>query len=230
VLKLELQKILTTSPDVIQFAKDRKYEAAWIISACDDRPTQLDIKNYLAKEKFELLIVEYIWNSTDDDKRFVLTLFQDQNCQLQDKQKFIEVCLKLFYTSLKFGDFIDEIDKKIIGRPYLLQHPFDEVNIGVFNHWLSIGPINLWRIGDDYNFEKTMKKIQSKSEVYRSNLNYQGLLFRFNIKNEQTGPSFGIKTPCCIKKNDYWEVDKKKINYWMKLFLGLNCHARTPRG
>jgi len=38
MLKDKLSTIITSKPDVIQFAKDRKYEEAWIIPIKSVRP------------------------------------------------------------------------------------------------------------------------------------------------------------------------------------------------
>ena len=47
-----LTENITSAPEVIQFAKDRKYEEAWIISIKDKKPTTAQIENYLLKEPF----------------------------------------------------------------------------------------------------------------------------------------------------------------------------------
>jgi len=146
MLKNTLSKIIISRPDTIQFAKDRKYEESLIIPRSSVKPTDEDIDDYIQKEQFELLIVEYIWNSTDDDSRFVLTVFFDKKCKLPDNKKFISICFDLFYSDTNFSEIIDSIDNKIIGKPYLFLYPVESVNISVFNHWLSVGPVELWKL------------------------------------------------------------------------------------
>ncbi len=68
---------LRNLPDTLQFAKDRKYEESWIISHNESPPSNKRIASYLDQNNYNLIIVEYIWNSKDDDKRFVLTVFLD---------------------------------------------------------------------------------------------------------------------------------------------------------
>ncbi len=97
----------------------------------------------------------------------------------------------------------------------------DSINLSVFNHWLSVGPVELWEKGNSYNLEEIQAKIKSRPEIEITSLNYQGLLFRFNIKGALNGPFYGIKTPCCNKVGDEWIIDYKKTNYWIKLMLGL---------
>ncbi|KKP87041.1 MAG: hypothetical protein UR89_C0008G0013 [Candidatus Roizmanbacteria bacterium GW2011_GWA2_35_8] len=217
MLKDKLSKIITLKPDIMQFAKDRKYEESWILPIENLKPTDEIIDNYLSKEKFETLIVEYIWNSKDDNNRFVLTLFLDKKCQLQNPKEFVEICLNLFYNYQNFYNFIDTIDLQIIGKNYLLLNPVDSINIGVFNHWLSVRPVELWSRGEEYNFDNVKSKIHAWPEIEKTNLNYQGLLFRFNVNGNVNGPYYGIKTPCCNKQESFWIVNYEKVDYWIKL-------------
>ena len=101
MLKDKLTKFINSKPEVIQFAKDRKFEESWIIPLSDSKPTGKNIDNYLNIDKFELLIMEYIWNFKDNDNRFVLTLFLDKKCQLQDNKKFINTCLNLKFVTIE---------------------------------------------------------------------------------------------------------------------------------
>ncbi len=87
-LEETLAHFITTPPDIVQFTKDKKYEEAWIIKSAAARPSIDDCRKYLDKEKFEVLIVEYVWNSDDDEKRFVLTLFQDKRVKMRDPAEF----------------------------------------------------------------------------------------------------------------------------------------------
>lgn len=220
-LRLELSQIITSKPDSIQFAKDRKFEEAWIIPLNQSRPSSEEVADYLHKDKFKTLIVEYVWRSDDDDNRFVLTLFLDDKCQLKNHEEFMKICLDLFYEYPGFENFIKTINDKIIGKDYLLNEPVDSVNMSVFNHWLSVGPVDLWNKGETYDFEKIKSKILSRPDIERSSLNYQGLFFRFNVSGNLNGPYYGIKTPCCNKVGKHWVTDYKKVNYWIKLMLGL---------
>ena len=219
-LKQKLFEEVTIKPDVLQFAKDRKYEESWIIPISKSRPDTETIDTYLIKEKYNTLIVEYIWNSEDDDHRFVLTLFLDKNCQLQDPKKFIDVCLDNFFDYRDMNSFIQNIDAQIIGKEYLFTDTIDSVNISVFNHWLSVGPTELWKKDDMYDFEIVKSKIYARPEIEKTPLNYQGLLFRFNVDGSAHGPYYGIKTPCYNKMGREWTIDFEKIDYWMRLMLG----------
>jgi hypothetical protein len=214
-----LSQNITSPPDTIQFTKDRKFEEAWILPLSPNKRTQKEIEQYLTREPFTLIIVEYIWNSNNDDQRFVLTLFLDDKCQLKDPAEFINICLNLFYSHPKLQQLLDILDTKVIGHPYLFQFPAEAVNMGIFNHWLSVGPVDLWQKGDKYDPGTIAGKIQARPEIASSKLNYQGLFFRFNLSNSQSGPFYGLKTPCCTKQGNYWVVDFAKVNYWIKTII-----------
>lgn len=218
-IKETLSKIITSKPEVIQFTKDRKFENAWITPLSMPRPSSEEINKYLMRERFETLIVEYIWNQDDDDNRFVLTIFLDSKCLLHDPSKFIEISLDNFYQYSNFKTLLNNFDNLVIGHQYLFKYQPEAVNISIFNHWLSVGPIDLWKAGEMYDKKVIDDKINSRAEILKSKLNYQGLFFRFNVNGRQDGPYYGIKTPCCNKKGDGWSVDFQKIDYWIKAMI-----------
>lgn len=214
-----LAESIISKPDIIQFAKDRKYEEAWIIPLSGGRPSQQQIADYLAKGDYQLLIVEYIWNSQIDNQRFVLTVFLDQKCQLQDHRVFVNICLEMFFDYKDFLSFIEKFDQRIIGRSYLLRNLPEMANMGIFNYWLSVGPVDLWNKGEKLDLDKIRQKIEARQNIKKSKLNYQGLLFRFNVSQLEDGPSYGLKTPCCKKIGDEWAVDYELVNGWMERII-----------
>jgi len=215
-----LSKHIITKPDIIQFTKDRKYEEAWIIPFSSPHPTVEEIKTYL-KDTFTTIIVEYIWNSKDDKNRFVITIFLDTKCRLQDPFQFIQFSLDNLYHYKNFNSLVQNFDTSVIGHEYLLRNKIDSINISVFNHWLSVGPEELWKKGQEYNIDEIKTKIQKRKEIERTKLNYQGLLFRFNVNGTYSGPYYGIKTPCCQKIGEEWVVDFGLIDYWMGTMLSV---------
>jgi len=219
MIKNKLTQIITTRPDVIQFAKDRKYEQAWIIPLSKTPPNKKVVDKYLNSEKFKTIIVEYIWNSKNDDNRFVLTIFLDETCTLKSPRKFIDISFANFYSYQNLEKLINTLDKEVIGHQYLLSNPVESIDISVFNYWLSEKPVELWKPGNKVNYHEIKMKIKSRTNIYRTKLNYQGLLFRFNISGNYNGPYYGIKTPCCNKIGNEWIVDFEKIEYWIKLML-----------
>jgi hypothetical protein len=216
-----LSTSIKTAPEVIQFAKDRKFEESWVIPRDADRPTQLAIDTYLHKEPFKTIIVEYIWNADDDDSRFVLTVFLDETCELKDPKAFIRIALDAYYAYVDFSTLLHMLDFNVIGKEYLGSAPVESVNISIFNHWMSVGPEELWKMGDVYDKETVVQKIHGRSEIETSDLNYQGLFFRCNVHGTYPGPYYGIKTPCCVKTGSVWHVDYQKIDQWMRRMLGL---------
>ena len=219
MFKKILSEKITSNPDTLQFAKDRRYEEAWIIRKTPPLPEEKAIQSYLSQEKFETLIAEFIWNSQDDDHRFVLTLFQDRQCRLKDPFSFPGLCLDLFQNYPGFEKFIQRLNQKLIGWSYLFSTPIESIDLGIFNHWLSVGPLELWREGGTYQNKMIRKKIRSRPEIEKSELNYQGLLFRFNVSGKVGGPCYGIKTPCCKKEGSGWMIDYPKLDHWVRLML-----------
>jgi hypothetical protein len=227
-LKEKLAHFITTPPDVVQFAKDRKYEEAWIIKSSAVRPSPEECTKYIHKEKFKVLILEYVWNSGDDDNRFVLTLYQDERVKMRDPEEFLKTSLDLFYEKPDFLTLMNTLDAEVIGKRYLLQSPVDRVSIGIFNYWFSTGPIDLWKPGDKYNEDAIREKIAARPEIQKTHLNFQGLFFGFNGDGKYKGPYYGLKTPCCKKEGDYWIVDFPTTFRWMKFMLSDGgAHAAT---
>lgn len=217
LLQERLSKLITTPPDVIQFAKDRKYEQAWILNQSSRKPSLREQRSYVDREKFDVLIVEYVWNSKDDSKRFVLTFFQDKTTKMRDPKEFVSFCLNLFYAKPRFMTLVHRMDTGIVGKPYLFRQPADDASIGVFNYWFSVGPVPLWKRGERLNREDIRKRLRSRPEVEKSELNYQALLFRFNTDGRYDGPYYGFKTPCCNKRGNVWAVDYPTVDRWMNI-------------
>jgi hypothetical protein len=222
-LKEKLAQSITTPPDVVQFAKEKKYEEAWIIKSSAARPSPEECKKYVEKETFKVLIVEYVWNSEEDDKRFVLTLFQDQRVKMRNPEQFVKTAIDLFYKEPDFLTLMNTLDREVIGKPYLLQSPIDAVSIGIFNYWFSTGPIDpLWKAGDKYSEDTIQEKIIARPDIQKTRLNFQGLFFKFNVDGRYDGPYYGIKTPCCKKDGNFWVVDFPTTFRWMRFMLSVS--------
>jgi len=213
-----LSQHITSYPDTIQFAKDSKYEEAWIIKRRGGRPSTEEINAYVS-DSYETLIVEYMWDSEESDKVFILTIFNDDHNDLVKGNKFIEKTLELFDSYKNFPTFITMYDQHLIGKQYLLRHPIDEINIGVFNHWLSVGPESLYLPKEIYSKDLITDKLIKRPDILYTTLNFQSLLFRINMSGDYTGPYYGFKTPISIKEGDTWNVDTKKMIFWIETFL-----------
>jgi hypothetical protein len=218
-LKEKLAPFITTAPDIVQFAKDRKFEEAWIIKRSASRPSDEDCRKYLQKENFQVLILEYVWNSGEDDRRFVLTLLQDKHVKMRDPEEFLKTSIDLFYKKLDFKSLMNALDSEVIGKEYLLQQPVDAVAIGIFNYWFSARPIDLWKAGENYNEEGIREKIAARPEIQETRLNFQALYFKFNADERYDGPYYGLKTPCCNKNGDFWVVNFPTTFRWMRFML-----------
>lgn len=205
-------------PELIQFAKDGKYEEAWIIRLDESRPSESVIKEYLDKDIYEKLIVEFIWNNELDEERYVLTVVQNEGCEEKDGYGFIVKCFDIFYEKLEFSELVTRIDQEIIGGEFLLKNPVQKVRLGVFNNWFSLGPIDIWSVGEDLDLdlEVISQKIKERPEIERSKLNYQGLAFIYNYDGSLPGPYHVLKTPCCHKVNDEWVVDIELVEKYLR--------------
>ena len=213
-----LSQHITSYPDIIQFAKDRKYEEAWVFRRKCGYPSTEEINAYV-NDSYKTLIVEYMWNSEESDKVFILTIFNDADNDLVKGKEFIEKTLELFDSYKNFSTFITVYDQHIIGKQYLLRQSIDEINIGVFNHWLSVAPESLYLPREIYSKDLITDKLLTRPDILSTNLNFQALLFRINVSGDYNGPHYGFKTPISIKKGDTWNVDTKKMIFWIETFL-----------
>ncbi len=177
----------------------------------------------MGKEKYEKLIVEYIWNPDQADKRYVLTIYQNDKCKVTDGFEFIDICLNLFDRKLGFVEHVQQLDTLIVGHEYLLNHSVQRVQLGVFNHWFSVGPIDLWGQGEELGKQQLLEKIDSRPEVKSSKLKYQALAFIFNFDKSLPGPYHVFKTPCCNKSDDGWRIDVELVWKTIKLL----CNSRN---
>ena len=77
-------------------------------------------------------------------------------------KKFIEISLSNFYQYTNFEALINDFNTKVVGHKYLLEEKVESINLSVFNHWLSVGPVDLWKAGDSYDSDLIRNKIKSR--------------------------------------------------------------------
>ncbi len=210
-------------PDKIQFAIDGKYENAWVIDINDPRPTEDQLQDYLIKEEFSELVVEYIWRSTDGENANVVTIGKNDNLLAKNSADFMKLTLDVFYDYGNFDDFVNYIDRKVIGFDFLFKAPLDAIRVGVLNHWFSVGPVDLWRRGEVFPTLDAIKtKVATNPRLSPTSLNYQAVAFIFNLDRKLRGPYHVIKTSAAKKTNSGWEVDYEKfytqMNNWFNVF------------
>lgn len=208
------------APTTIQFAKDRKFEEAWIVAAGGLLPSSSDIASYLAREPYRELIVEYIWHELEDARRFVLTVVFDGTMRISAPQQQMEESFRLVREYKDFSSFICQFDECFIGAPYLFRQSVDSVTIGIFNYWLSVGPIEVWKHGDSVEEDRIRAYVKNRPDIERSTKNYQGLFFRFNVDHTSNGPYYGIKTPCCKKQGSEWVISYPLLFHWLHAMVG----------
>ncbi len=210
-------------PDKIQFAIDGKYENAWVIDINDPRPTEDQLQDYLIKEEFSELVVEYIWRSADGENANVVTIGKNDNLLAKNSIDFMKLTLDVFYDYGNFDDFVNYIDRKVIGFDFLFKAPLDAIRVGVLNHWFSVGPVDLWRRGEAFPTLDAMKtKVATNPRLSPTSLNYQTVAFIFNLDRKLRGPYHVIKTSAAKKTNSGWEVDYERsytqMNNWFNVF------------
>lgn len=209
-------------PDKIQFALDGKYENAWTIDINDPRPTEEQLQDYLIKEEFSELVVEYIWRSSDGENANVVTIGKNDNLLAKNSIDFMKLSLNVFYDYGNFDDFVNYIDRKIIGFDFLFKTPLDAIRVGVLNHWFSVGPVDLWRRGEVLpTLESIQTKVATNPRLTPTSLNYQTIAFIFNLDRKLRGAYHVIKAPAAKKTEAGWEIDCEKsynlISNWVKL-------------
>src|SRR5690349_7399901 len=114
---------------------------------------------------------------------------------------------------------MDMLDAAVIGKRYLLQTAVDSCGLVIFTYWFSTIPIDLWKAGDAYQEDTIRERITGRPDIEKTRLNFQGLIFKFNVEGKHDGPYYALKTPCCKRDGDYWTVDFSKIFYWMRFML-----------
>ena len=214
-----LDSNISNSAGIIQFAKDGKYEEAMILSLNDERPSVEFIENYCSDPNYKQLIVEFVWNPDTDSERYVFTLVQDKNCAEQDRSIFVQTSLNIFYSKFNFKQLIQALDKMVVGAPLLLKSEIQRVRLGIFNHWFSTGPIEMWQKGEIFNENIVREKVSNRPDILQTKLNFQGLAFIFNFDGSESVPYHVLKTPTCFQDGDLWKVDVDLVLRTMKLLL-----------
>lgn len=218
-----MKNLITGKPDKIQFAKDGKYEEAWVIDINDPRPEDKDFQEYLDRETFNDLIVEFLWRSRDGENLNVITLMHNENLKASSHLDFMNLSLRTLHEYVNFEWFTRFINSEIIGFDFFLKAPLDIVRVGVMNHWFSVGPVDLWKKGDPIPDMETVKtKIAANPKLNPTVLNYQALAFLFNADKKLAGPFHVIKAPCAKLNGESWEMDYEKtqkyLTDWITIF------------
>lgn len=64
---------------------------------------------------------------------------------------------------------------------------------GIFNHWFSVGPVDLWKAGDQISERAIRERITVRPEVEKTNLAYEALLFKFQRQRKVRWPVLRVQ-------------------------------------
>ena len=92
-----------------------------------------------------------------------------------------------------FESIIEKIDEQIIGRRYLFKQDLDFIRVGIFNHWFSTGPVEIWKKGEPCVLTKKqiLDKLEGHENLLKTNLNFQSMAFAYSYDYESM--DFGVR-------------------------------------
>ncbi len=210
-----ISKSIIVKPTSIQIAKDRKWENAWILPCSQQFPTEKKVETYLKSESFETIEVELVFEQSNGIRIFGID--HTKHLLIPNPKDFI---LEIFKIVENYSDFISCIhllDQSLIGNEYFLRQDPDLIRIGVVNHWFSVGPLLLWKKGQ----EKIMKRSRlkqhflEKPKVFSTHLNYQGMSFVMNLASQVPRTCHWIKAPCSTKVGNRWILNPTMIQLYL---------------
>ncbi|MEK7127624.1 MAG: hypothetical protein AAB838_02780, partial [Patescibacteria group bacterium] len=160
----------------------------------------------------------------DPEGIFVLGLVFNGSLKANTPQIFAESILNAVNQYSNFTDFISQLNSSVVGFEYILKNQPDLIRIGIFNHWFSTGPIDLWKkdMGVDFSMDKIKEILASRPEIASTNLNFQGMSFITNPTNQPPGIRHWIKSPCSTKSENNWEVNPEMVAKYLKNWTKFN--------
>lgn len=217
-----IQESITHSPTAIQIAKNDNWENCYIIPALLSLPHPQKIQSYLDESPYEYVSAELVFKEADGN--FILGLDHDPKRTKTTATEFLQSLVLLTKNYRSFGDFIERIGKVIPENMQMFSGDPDVVRIGIVNHWLSEGICTVWRKNQEKYIALSMLQqiFQENQKLLKTNLNYQGMSFVFNLNGENSGLCHWIKSPCSTFKNDYWILDPDKITLYLQRWLDIN--------
>lgn len=213
-----LFKDIPNKTSAVQIALDDVWEKAWIIQP-PKRPILSDIEKYLT-QPHKLVNVETIYHSSDGTYIFGLDYIPQGN---NKDPKFIDSFIQQGSNPTSFNHFLEILNQSLPFPQEFFNGFPDIVRIGVVNHWFSIGPIALWQKGNPLKIsrDELNKILQSNPLVSRSNLNYQGMSFVYNLYPTPSQICYWVKAPCSHKENGYWQLDSNLIRKYLQRWLNI---------
>ncbi|OGK18063.1 hypothetical protein A2866_02950 [Candidatus Roizmanbacteria bacterium RIFCSPHIGHO2_01_FULL_39_8] len=211
-----IAKYIKDKPYLAQVAKDGLWEKAFTINLIDPDFEEEKFQLYLEKNPFKNLDIELFFKNGDEI--YILGISFNNNLYVSSVSDFIIILIQYGKKFRGFENLISNLDSKLVGESYLLQGEPDLIRIGIVNHWFSVGPILLWQKGwkKEINHDILQERFSTKPEVSKTNLNYQGMSFIFNLNNSTPGVRHWIKSPCSKKIENEWVLENGKIIHYLK--------------
>lgn len=217
----EVANSIKSKPTSIQIAKDGKWEDAWIVDVTKVEPSPSDIKDYLARSVYKDIAVEAVFEGAGGE-HYILGLTFNNNLRVKTAESFLQSFISSCVQYDAFPSFIDRLNQQVIGQNVLMTGDPDLIRIGIVNHWFSVGPCLVWE--KDWPKEMSKKKLeerlQTKPAVIETALNYQGMSFIFNVEGKEPGLCHWMKSPCSLKENGLWRLDRTMILNYLHSWQG----------
>ncbi len=213
----KIAKNITKPLYLLQIAKDDVWEETWNIDLTESKPTDQRIDEYLNKREFKNVAIELCFKESKE-KVYILGLVFNEGLLAKTPKEFLQIIVNEAFVYKDFNSLIANLDQKLIGKKYLLEETPDLIRIGIINHWFSVGPCLIWQKGEKKEISRQLleEKLKTKPEVIKTNLNYQGLSFIFNSKNDSPGFRHWIKSPCSKYENGFWQLDQDIILHYLR--------------
>ena len=215
----KVSRFISSRPALIQIAKNDVWENTWDIHP-EKLPNIDEINKYLTTDQTAKIGIEIVFSQPEGI--YILGLVHNHHLLTPTSMSFLQAVLSEIQTYSDFSTFINNLDLKLVGERYLLQNPLDLIRLGIVNHWFSVGPLQVWGKGNSktVNSGDITKLLISRPEIAASKLNYQGLSFIFNPREESPGLRHWIKSPCSNKVGDTWKVIPEKVIKYLESWQG----------
>lgn len=211
----EISKFITAPPEIIQIAKDGKWESCLIIDLRIHIPKEKDIDNFLSGPKYNSLAAELIFPGN-----FIWGMIFRKGLKVSSGKGFIIELIQFALSFSNFTTFCNDVETNLLGFTGLFKEEPDLIRIGIVNHWFSVGPLLVWEKGNDKELlvSDLNLKLKGKAEVAKSNLNYQRLSFIFATQDIKM-PYHWMKSPCAKQDSKSWVVDIDQVGFFLKEWL-----------
>lgn len=212
-----VSKFIVEKPYLLQIAKDGAWENTLNIDLLNVLFDTSRLKIYIQDKPFKYLDIEILFKNKENEV-YILGLTYNRSLKSKTILDFLIIIISEAKNYSSFGQFIKNLDEKLIGVTCLLTGEPDLIRLGIVNRWFSVGPILIWQKSDRKIITQNdlLIKLKAKPEVAKTNLNFQGLSFIFNANQNLPGLRHWIKSPCSIKKVDHWEVNPETILFYLR--------------